>query len=171
MGLMLQPYWSPGVREPGLDAKGAIIGFGDVHTRAHIYRAILEGLAYGLRQGKEHIEKRSGVTIERLRVSGGGSQSDAILQLTADIFGLPVERPHTIETSGLGAAIACMVGVGLQPDFTTAVQSMTRTAHVFLPNQHNHALYNQLYTQVYCKMYKRLQPLYQSIRRITGYPK
>ena len=171
MGLMLQPYWSPGVREPGLDAKGAIIGFGDVHTRAHIYRAILEGLAYGLRQGKEHIEKRSGVTIERLRVSGGGSQSDAVLQLTADLFGLPVERPHTIETSGLGAAIACMVGVGLQPDFTTAVQSMTRTAHVFLPNQHNHALYNQLYAQVYCKMYKRLQPLYQSIRRITGYPK
>ncbi len=171
MGLMLQPYWSPGVREPGLDAKGAIIGFGDVHTRAHIYRAILEGLAYGLRQGKEHIEKRSGVTIERLRVSGGGSQSDAVLQLTADVFGLPVERPHTIETSGLGAAIACMVGVGLQPDFTTAVQSMTRTAHVFLPNQHNHALYNQLYAQVYCKMYKRLQPLYQSIRRITGYPK
>ena len=44
MGLMLQPYWSPGIREPGLEAKGAIIGFGDVHTRAHLYRAILEGI-------------------------------------------------------------------------------------------------------------------------------
>jgi len=54
---------------------------------------------------------------------GGGSQSDAILQITADIFGLPVERPRTIETSGLGAAIACMVGVGLQPDFAIAVQT------------------------------------------------
>lgn len=171
MGLMLQPYWSPGVREPGLDAKGAIIGFGDVHTRAHIYRAILEGLAYGLRQGKEQIEKRSGVPIQRLRVSGGGSQSDAILQITADVFGLPVERPHTIETSGLGAAIACMVGVGLQPDFTSAVQSMTRTGEVFYPNKENHALYNRLYREVYCKMYQRLQPLYQNIRRITGYPK
>ena len=168
---MLQPYWSPGVREPGLDAKGAIIGFGDVHTRAHIYRAILEGLAYGLRQGKEQIEKRSGVPIQRLRVSGGGSQSDAILQITADIFGLPVERPHTIETSGLGAAIACMVGVGLQPDFTTAVQSMTRAGEVFYPNKENHALYNRLYREVYCKMYQRLQPLYQNIRRITGSPK
>jgi sugar (pentulose or hexulose) kinase len=51
MGLMLQPYWSPGIREPGVEAKGAMIGFGDVHTRAHIYRAILEGLAYALRQG------------------------------------------------------------------------------------------------------------------------
>ena len=45
MGLTLQPYWSPGIREPGMEAKGAMIGFGDVHTRAHIYRAILEGLS------------------------------------------------------------------------------------------------------------------------------
>ncbi|MGH8453153.1 MAG: FGGY-family carbohydrate kinase, partial [Nevskiales bacterium] len=59
MGLTLQPYWSPGVRDPGPEAKGAIIGFGDVHTRAHIYRAILEGLAYALRQGREQIEKRT----------------------------------------------------------------------------------------------------------------
>lgn len=171
MGLMLQPYWSPGVREPGLDAKGAIVGFGDVHTRAHVYRAILEGLAYGLRQGKEQIEKRSGVPIRRVRVSGGGSQSDAVLQITADVFGVPVERPHTIETSGLGAAIACMVGVGLQPDFATAVHSMTRTGEVFYPNQDHQRLYDKLYREVYCKMYQRLQPLYQSIRRIIGYPK
>ena len=53
MGLVLQPYWSPGVRIPGPEAKGAIIGFGDVHTRAHLYRAILEGLAYALREGGE----------------------------------------------------------------------------------------------------------------------
>ena len=46
MGLVLQPIWSPGVRIPGPEAKGAIIGFGGVHTRAHLYRSILEGLAY-----------------------------------------------------------------------------------------------------------------------------
>ncbi len=126
MGLMLQPYWTPGIREPGLEAKGSIIGFGDVHTRAHIYRAILEGLAYALRQGKEQIEKRSGSKITRLRVSGGGSQSDAAMQLTADIFGLPAERPHVYETSGLGAAIDCAVGLGLHPDFPSAIAAMTR---------------------------------------------
>ncbi len=89
MGLVLQPYWSPGLKVPGPEAKGAIIGFGDVHTRAHLYRAILEGLAYALREGKERSEKRSGIPITELRVSGGGSQSDAAMQLTADIFGLP----------------------------------------------------------------------------------
>ena len=61
MGLMLQPFWSPGVRIPGPEAKGAVIGWGDVHTRAHLYRAILEGLAYALREGAE----RGGTVEER----------------------------------------------------------------------------------------------------------
>ncbi|MFM7174888.1 MAG: FGGY-family carbohydrate kinase, partial [Caldilinea sp.] len=104
-GLMLQPYWSPGIRVPGPEARGAVIGFTDIHTRAHLYRAILEGLAYGLREGMERLEKRTGTPIRELRVAGGGSQSDAAMQLTADIFGLPAIRPHLYETSGLGAAI------------------------------------------------------------------
>lgn len=171
MGLMLQPYWSPGVRQPGPEAKGAIIGFGDVHTRAHIYRAILEGLAYALREGKERIEKRSGVPIRRLRVAGGGSQSDAALQLTADIFGVPAERPHTYETSGLGAAIDAAVGLGLHPDFPTAVAAMTRVRDTFQPDPEAHALYDRLYREVYLAMYPRLQPIYLRIREITGYPR
>lgn len=170
MGLMLQPYWSPGVRQPGPEAKGAIIGFGDVHTRAHIYRAILEGLAYALRDGKEAIEKRTRVPMTRLRVAGGGSQSDAAMQLTADIFGLPAERPHTYETSGLGAAMDAAVGLGLVPDFDTAVRQMTRVGRRFEPDPGTTRLYDRLYREVYQKMYGRLQPLYQSIREITGYP-
>ena len=170
MGLMLQPYWSPGVRQPGPEAKGSIIGFGDVHTRSHIYRAILEGLAYALREGKERIEKRSGIPIKTLRVAGGGSQSDAAMQLTADVFGLPAARPHTYETSGLGAAIAAAVGVGLHPDFQTAVAAMTRVGDVFVPQPETEALYDRLYSEIYLKMYPQMQPLYRKIREITGYP-
>ncbi|WP_020654171.1 FGGY-family carbohydrate kinase [Massilia niastensis] len=170
MGLMLQPYWTPGIRVPGREAKGAIIGFGDVHTRAHVYRAILEGLAYALREGKERIEKSSGVCITELRVSGGGSQSDAAMQLTADIFGLPTSRPHVYETSGLGAAIDAAVGLGLYPDFGAAVQAMTRVGKVFHPVAANRAIYERLYREVYLKMYRRLQPMYRDIARITGYP-
>ncbi|MBD3655594.1 FGGY-family carbohydrate kinase [Marinobacter sp.] len=171
MGLMLQPYWSPGVKQPGPEAKGSIIGFGDVHTRAHIYRAMLEGLAYALREGKERIEKRSGVKIRTLRVAGGGSQSDAAMQLTADIFGLPAERPHTWETSGLGAAIDAAVGLGLHPDFETAVAAMTRVGDVFQPDPTTRELYERLYSEVYLQMYPRLQPIYRKIREITGYPR
>lgn len=171
MGLMMQPYWSPGVRQPGPEGKGALIGFGDVHKRAHVYRAILEGLAYELRSGKEQIERRSGTKITRLRVSGGGSQSDAAMQLTADIFGMTAERPHTYEASGLGAAINCFVGLGVYPTYNEAIEKMTRLGDVFEPNTETVKMYDRLYKEVYKKMYKRMQPLYRSIRDITGYPK
>ncbi|MGB9990819.1 FGGY-family carbohydrate kinase [Massilia sp. SM-13] len=170
MGLMLQPYWSPGVRVPGPEAKGAMIGFGDVHTRAHMYRAILEGLAYALREGRERIEQRSGTRITELRVAGGGSQSDAAMQLTADIFGLPAARAHVYEASGLGAAIAGAVGIGAYPDFSAAIQAMTRQGRVFTPDPAHRKTYDELYRRVYLKMYKRLQPMYEDIADITGYP-
>jgi len=171
MGLMLQPFWSPGVKFPGPEAKGAIIGFGDVHTRAHLYRSILEGLAYALREGKERIEKRTGIPITNLRVSGGGSQSKSAMQLTADIFGLPTARPHIYETSGLGASINAAVGLGLHNDFDSAVKAMTHVGEVFEPDVKTHRLYSELYHDIYKKMYKRLKPFYERIREITGYPK
>ncbi|KAA0252087.1 MAG: carbohydrate kinase [Acidobacteria bacterium] len=170
MGLVLQPYWSPGVKVPGPEAKGAVIGFGDVHTRAHLYRAILEGLAYALREGKERSERRSKVPITELRVAGGGSQSDAAMQLTADVFGLPTARPHVYEASGLGAAIDAAVGLGIHPDFPTAVREMTRVGKVFTPDPTTSRVYDALYTRVYRQMYRRLKPLYEEIREITGYP-
>ena len=170
MGLTLQPYWSPGVRIPGPEAKGAIVGWGDVHTRAHLYRAIIEGLAYALREGAERTEQRTKTKLTELRVSGGGSQSPAAVQLTADVFGLPTGRPHTFETAGLGAAIDAAVGLGIHPSFEAAVGAMTRVVETRDPDPVNHALYDELYRDVYRRMYPALKPIYAAIRRITGYP-
>jgi sugar (pentulose or hexulose) kinase len=139
-GLVLQPYWSPGLKHPGPEARGAVIGFGAGHTRAHLYRAILEGLASALREGAERTSKRSGVPITELRVAGGGSQSDAALQLTADVFGLPASRPHVYEASGLGAAIDAAVGLGLHPDFPTALREMTHLGRTFEPDPRSHRI-------------------------------
>jgi sugar (pentulose or hexulose) kinase len=169
MGLMLQPYWTPGF---GADpyAKGSVIGFGDVHNRAYLYRAILEGLVYALREGSELTQRKTKVPVKKLRVSGGGSQSDAAMQITADIFGIAAERPHTFETSALGAAIDAAVGLKLYSDFPSAVRSMTRTGRVFEPIRDNQQLYDDLYRRVYLKMYGRLKPLFREIKNITGYP-
>lgn len=169
-GLILQPFWSPGLKVPGPEAKGAVIGFGDVHTRSHLYRSILEGLAYALREGAERTAKRSGTQINEIRIAGGGSQSPAAMQLTADIFGLPASKPHVYEASGLGAAIDLAVGLGLHRDFDEAVSQMTRTSQTYEPIPANHQIYDELYGRVYCKIYKRLKPLYEEIRAITGYP-
>jgi sugar (pentulose or hexulose) kinase len=170
MGLVLQPYWMPGVRYPGAEAKGAILGFGDIHGRAHVYRAILEGLGYALREGAERTVRKSKVPIRELRISGGGSQSRAAVQLFADLFGLPASRPHTHEAAGLGAAIDVALGLGIHPDPETAVAEMVRIADRFEPNAAANRTYEDLYKSVYLPMYERLKPLYREIRRITGYP-
>jgi len=169
-GLLLQPYWSPGLRHPGPEARGAVIGFGDVHTRAHFYRAMLEGLAYALREGADRTTRRSHVPITELRIAGGGSQSDAAMQLTADVFGLPAARPHIYEASGLGAAMDAAVGLGFHRDFESAVNEMTRVGRVFEPDPAAHEAYERLYTQVYLRMYRRLRPLYERIREISTQP-
>jgi sugar (pentulose or hexulose) kinase len=148
-----------------------MIGFGDVHNRAHMYRAIVEGIAYALREAAARLERRNGVKIARLKVAGGGSQSDGVMQVTADIFGIPAERPHTFETSGLGAAMNAAVGAGLHGSHAEAQARMSRPGRVFVPQAGNAELYTRLYSAVYARMYPRLARLYQSIRHITNYPK
>ena len=170
MGLVLQPYWMPGVRYPGPEARGALLGFGDMHGRAHVYRAILEGLAYALREGAERTVRKSKVPIRELRVSGGGSQSSAAVQLFADVFGLPASRPHTHEAAGLGAAIDVMLGLRIHADPVDAVAAMVRVMDRFEPDPAANRTYEDLYRSVYLPMYDRLKPLYREIRRITGYP-
>lgn len=170
MGLVLQPYWSPGVKVPGPEAKGAVIGFGDVHTRGHLYRALLEGIAFALREGKERTERRGGTRIREIRVAGGGSKSDSAMQITADVFGLPAARPEVSDASGLGAAIDAAAGLGLHPSWDAATRAMTRVGRVFTPDPEVSALYDRLYRRVYKQMYRRLRPLYEEIREITGYP-
>lgn len=170
MGLVLQPTWSPGIRVPGPEAKGAVIGWGDVHGRAHLYRAIVEGIAYALREGADRIAGRTRTPITELRVSGGGSQSRAAVQVTADVFGLPARLPHTHETAGLGAAIDAAVGLGIHRSFADAVAAMTRVVETLDPDAAAHARYEELYRGVYRPLYGRLRPLYRRIRRVTGYP-
>lgn len=170
LGLVLQPYWSPGVRFPGPEAKGAIIGFGGAHHKQHMYRAMLEGLAYALRDGRERIEKRTKVPITELHISGGGSRSDLAMQITADVFNLSAARPHVFEASGLGAAILAAIGSGVHQSADQAVDAMTRTGRVFEPIGQNTRIYDDTYSKVYNKMYGRLRKFYYHLMEITSYP-
>ena len=168
MGLVLQPYWSPLIHDPL--SKGAIIGFSGQHTRAHVYRAIIEGIAYELRRLKEEIEEHSGQTIKELRVGGGGSQSDEIMQITADVFNLPARRVHTANLAALGAAIDAAVALKIYDGFSEAIADMVRIRDTFAPQAENVQIYDRLFNEVYKEMFSRLLPLYHKIAEITGYP-
>lgn len=164
-GLMLQPYWSPSNGD-GDETRGAIIGFNELHTRAHIYRAMIEGIVYAMRECKEIIEKRTGNKFAKIVISGGGSQSNEIMQISADILGTPVYRSSIFEASSLGAAIASAVGIGIYPNFKIAVSKMVRVGQIFEPNDSNKKLYDQLYTTVFKGMYSSLRPAYLQIKDI-----
>ncbi len=168
MGLIVQPYWGPGLDHP--DGKGAMIGFGDVHTKAHVYRAVIEGLGYALLDGLLRIEKKGKTKFSRVAVSGGASQSDEICQISADIFNLPLVRGKTTETSGLGAAIITSFGAGIHSSIDEAINKMVHYDTEFKPAPDNVEIYSKLYKQVYQKVYKSLRPLYKNIQEITGYP-
>ena len=160
-GLILQPYWGPGLARPL--AKGAMLGFSSVHTRKHIYRAIVEGIAFAIREGLESIEKSQKQKVKALRISGGGSLSKTVCQITADIFGLEISRVQTIESTSLGAAIATFAAVGEFKNIQEAVDNMVKTTETFKPNPKNHELYNKIYHDIYLKVYPRLKPLNEEI--------
>ena len=169
MGLFLLPYWHPRENEPL--SKGAIIGFSGEHTLSHVYRAIIEGIAYELRRLKEVMEEHSGSKVKELRVGGGGSKSDEIMQITADVFNLPTSRVHTSDLAALGAAIDAAVTLNIYHDFPEAVGNMVRLKETFTPQAKNVKIYDRLFNEVYKEIYPALSPLYRKIAEITGYPK
>ncbi|MBB6062177.1 sugar (pentulose or hexulose) kinase [Thermosipho japonicus] len=161
-GLILHPMWTPGLDMP--NARGAIIGFSDYHTKGHIYRAIIEGINFALKDGMERIEKRGKIKIKRLTVSGGGSQSEKICQITANMFNLPVYKPKTHETSGLGAAL-CIFGAYSTID--EAIKNMIHYSKIFYPDKEEAEIYNELYKKAYKKIYSSLRNIYSNIKKLT----
>lgn len=158
-GLLLQPFWSPMLKNP--ESKGSVIGFSSQHTRGHFYKAIVEGIGYALLNGMRSMEKRVHKKIKAITVSGGGSQSDAICQITADMFGVEVKRIQTYEACGIGSSIVAFVAMGEYENCNQAIQNMVRYTDIFYPNIAAHKYYTETYRNVYCKMYGKLQPLYK----------
>jgi sugar (pentulose or hexulose) kinase len=161
---MFQPYFTPNITMP--TARGAVIGFSDAHTRYHLYRAIVEGINYALISGLDTMRKRHGVEFETIAIGGGGSQSDEICQITADMFGLPVERPESYEATGVGSALATYVGMGYYPSYEKAVSEGVRVAKRFEPNARVHDFYRSLYEEIFQKIFPSLSPLYHKLNRL-----
>lgn len=161
-GLVLQPYFTPNLTMP--EAKGAVIGLSDVHTRIHLYRAIIEGINFALMDGMRHMEKRGGFRFEEIRVGGGGAQSSEICQITANMFGIPVVRTQTYEVSGIGSAIPAFVALGVFQDYREALFHMVHKKEVFRPDKKQYQVYQKLYEDVYKQIYPRLSEIYAKIK-------
>jgi sugar (pentulose or hexulose) kinase len=163
-GLVMQPYFTPGISMPF--AKGAIIGFSDMHTRIHVYRAIIEGINFALMEGLRGIEKRGKLRIKQLYAAGGGSQSAEICRITASQFGLPVYRTQTHEVTAIGAALSAFVSKGVFSSYDEGVAAMVHIKDEFLPDPKDHVIYEELYNEIFVKIFDKLSPLYAKISNI-----
>jgi xylulokinase len=128
-GLVFLPYLS-GERTPHPDplARGAFVGLTVRHGRGHLVRAVLEGVAFGLRDGLELMRGTGVGDVGELRASGGGTRSELWRQILADVLGATIATIATAEGAAAGAAILAAVGAGWYPDVPTATAAMVRVA-------------------------------------------
>ena len=127
------PHWNP-------DARGAFVGIGRHHGRAHLMRAVLEGVALNLATCIGAF-REAGATIDRVDAVGGGAASDAWLQIMADVWGVPVRRRSVVEeANSLGAAVVGAVGLGLVDSFAAA-RDLSEVTAEFTPDAARHDTY------------------------------
>lgn len=148
-----------GNRSPYADAlaRGAIWGLSLASTRAHVYRALLEGIAYGTAHILDVLAGH-GYRPAGLTAAGGATRSRLFLQLYADVTGLPIRTTETTEASLLGSAIAAASGAGLFPSIGDASAAMVRTTETFAPDVASHERY-KFWVDKYVRTYQQLKPL------------
>ena len=161
-GLVALPYWN-GAQTPYWDgdARGAVLGWSGAHTGAHLYRALLEGIAFETRLQTDGVESDTGNAVTHFLTTGGGSRSATWAQLIADVTGRRLDVCAESETTALGAAMLAACAIGVQPDLVTAARRMARTERSFTPRPETSRTYESLYRR-YVTIYPTLRELFDS---------
>ena len=132
-----------------------MIGFDGRHTRGHMYRSLLEAVAMTLKKHVDDMCNEINVNLDKLIITGGGSNSDLFMQIFADVFDMPVVRNEVNGAAGMGSAICAAVATGVYGSFEEAVENMVRIKDTFVPNPEN------------VELYKKLVPIYSGITAHT----
>ena len=124
--------------------RGIMIGFDSSMDYAWIYRSILESVALTLKNNYDNMCNEMNHFAKHVIITGGGSNSDLFMQIFADVFNLPARRNAINGCASLGAAINKAVGLGLYPDYATAVDKMVRVKDIFIPIESNAKRYDAM---------------------------
>jgi xylulokinase len=142
-------------------ARGVFYGLTLAHTRDHMTRAILEGSAFALRDILDAM-KNAGLDVARLTIVGGGAKGPLWRQIKADVTGLPVRVPTSIETTATGAAILAAVASGVRASIVDAVEAfVSYRPDVHEPNPETSELYEDAYGR-YRSVYEALRPVFNA---------
>lgn len=164
-GLILLPYFL-GEKTPIQDplARGTLVGLTLTHSRAHVYRSVLEGISYGF---NHHLKvfKEHGLTPTHARCSNGGARSTLWKQVTADVLGIRLEQVANHPGSSLGAAYCAGMGVGVYNNWNE-IEKYIKISNITVPNQENHARYQKLFI-LYREIYESLKDKFQRLAEAT----
>jgi xylulokinase len=167
-GLIFLPYLT-GERTPYPDplARGAFVGLTVRHSQAHLTRAVLEGVAFGLRDSFELIKSAGLAEIGQVRVSGGGAKSPLWRQILADVLDVELVTVTTTEGAAYGAALLAGAGVGVWPDVAVACQRTVKLTGRAQPQPQVAARYAEAYAY-YGQLYPALKPIAHGLSTLQG---
>ncbi|QOJ79185.1 gluconokinase [Infirmifilum lucidum] len=158
-GLVFIPYiLGERIPEFGNEASGVLFGLREYHTRAHVVRSLLEGVAYNLKLVKEALAENS-LHVREVRITGGGAGSDLWLQIIADVLEVPIHRIQAKDAALWGATILGMKALGQIRDVKTFAQSKAVIAKTFVPNEKNINTYRGAYN-LFKLLLERIKPVY-----------
>ena len=164
-GLLTIHDWAPPA--DALYRKGLMIGFDGRHTKFHIYRSILEGIAFTMKNHVDEMSDELALRTKRIILSGGGAQSDLFCQIFADVFCLEVARNKLTCSASLGAAMNAAVMMGIYDNYDDASSSMIEVEKVFLPDVKNHEIYRELNQNVYKHAHSNIDPLLKKLSPLS----
>jgi xylulokinase len=162
-GLLFLPYLS-GERTPHADplARGAFVGLTFRHSKAHMARAVLEGVAFGLRDSLELVRNSSGGEVRQLRASGGGIRSRLWRQILADVLGTELETLRITEGAAYGAALLAGVGAGCWKSVGEACRTAIRLGERVATDPQFAEGYHRSYL-AYRELYTALRPTFRHL--------
>jgi xylulokinase len=149
----MTPYWDG-------HARGAFVGLSGLHGKAHMYRAVLEGIALEQRLLTTGVEKATGQPIDEILMLGGGSRSPLWCQIIADVLGRSVKLVREQESTALGAGIHAAAALGLHAGIGEAADAMTGIEKSYEPDTQAHARYSAIY-EAYRSIYPGLKHTFQ----------
>ena len=157
-GLIVLDYFQ-GNRTPHTDsaARGTIWGLSLQSSRAHVFRALMEGVAYGMRDIVETFARYQ-FNVARIIASGGATRSPLFMQIYADVLGMPIYTTRCPEATMLGSAVVAATGAGVYPNLVAAANAMVEIAGEYQPNAARHAEYD-FYMRQYQATYRQLKGL------------
>jgi sugar (pentulose or hexulose) kinase len=168
-GLVLVPYWN-NVMNPYWDpaATGLVIGWTTAHRRHHLYRAILDGIAFEHRLAMEGIATSTETPLTEHVILGGGSRSSLWRQIMADVLGAPVLRARSADATNLGAGVLAAWGAGWFSTPEDAAGAMTSTTEVVLPRPDETEAYDRLYCEVYVHLFPAIRGAMGRLTELTA---